>query len=217
MPLLPRLAIAAALLAAPAFAADAALTATPAVPGDSPGYRLATHGLTGEGNRTEKGPAGDVMAGDFTADFQKISLRDVVARFGGAIHIDENLAGWVCYVSPGEAPLTLWFASTFMNDGSYPLTGLAIEAVPPVESAGCTTLKEPVAVDLTGPGLGATRAEIEAAYGPATDVEADGTIAYTFGSENQPDGINAFTKERKFNLVDGVTVAASAGKFVELQ
>jgi len=207
---------AATLLCGTAFAADTAPIVSAS--GDSPAFQLVANGLSGSGNQIDPGPKGDVMAGDMVLAFQKMSLKDVVAKLGGATHItEENGVGWVCYISPEPTPVTIWFGAFYTSDGAMTLSGVGLEAAAPPESAGCTTLADPLIVTTGAPGLGATTAELDATFGEATDAEPDGTVAYFFGSENQPDGINALTKERKYRMVDGVAVAISAGIFNELQ
>ncbi len=196
--------------------------ATAASPGivapDTPAFKLASSGIAGSGNQVAEGPEGDVMAGDMMLAFQKASLKDVVAKFGGEIHLwEDNGVAWACYLSPEATPVTIWFTSTFTNDGTMPLASVGLETGTPPDTAGCTTLTEPLIVTTGAPGLGATTAELDETFGKATDAEPDGTVAYFFGSENLPDGINALTKERKYRMVDGVAVAISAGVFVELQ
>ncbi len=207
---------AAALLMGTAFAADTAPVI--ASPGDSAAFRLVANGLSGSGNQVAKGPEGDVKAGDMVLAFQEMSLNDIVAKLGGEIRItEENGVGWACYISPDATPVTIWFVASFINDGKMTLSGVGLESVAPPASAGCTTLADPLIVTTNAPGLGATKTDLDATFGKATDVEPDGTVGYFFGSENLPDGINALTKERKYRMVDGVAVAISAGVFVELQ
>lgn len=196
--------------------------ATVASPGivapDTPAFKLASSGIAGSGNQVAKGPEEDVMAGDMVLAFQKASLKDVVAKFGGTIQLaEENGVAWACYLSPETEPVTIWFTSTFTNDDTMPLAAVALELTAPPETAGCTTLAEPLFVTTGAPGLGATMENLDAAFGPKPNIEDDGTIAYFFGSENLPDGINALTKERKYHMVDGKAVAISAGIFFELQ
>ena len=192
------------------------------VAGDSPAVSLLTSGAPHDAQRVANGPAGEVTAGDLAVTFWKISLNDVVAKLGGETRIQgEAEAGtgyaWACYVSPGPAPMTVWFASNYTNDRTFPLSGVAIEAAPPPATAACTTLAAPLALTTDTPGLGATVADLDAAFGPGGKPDENGTIGYFFGSENQPDGINVLTKERGYRLVDGKVVAASAGEFYELQ
>ena len=192
------------------------------VAGDSPAVSLLTAGGPSDAPRVANGPAGEVTAGDLVLDFWKTSLNDVVAKLGGEMRIQgEAEAGdgyaWACYVSPGSTPTTVWFVANYTNDRTFPLSRVAIEAAPPPATAACTTLAAPLTLTTNTPGLGATMADLDAAFGAVGKPDANGTIGYFFGSENQADGINVLTKERGYRLMDGKVVAASAGEFYELQ
>jgi hypothetical protein len=212
---------AAALLCGAALAAPNVHPAQ-GIAGESHAVALLTSGMPRDALRVAKDPAGAVTAGELVLDFWKMSLNDVVAKLGGELRIaGEAEAGtgfaWVCYVSAEPAPQTVWFVANYTNDRTFPLSGVALEAAPPLASAACTTLPGALPVALGTPGLGATMADLDTVFGPGGKPDETGTVGYFFGSENQPDGINVITKDRGYRLADGKVAAVSAGAFIELQ
>ena len=211
------------MLAASAAALISVSLADEVDAGTSPGVALIRNGIAGAGNELAKPPVIDIKAGNMALTLGTSPLGDVVAKLGSQIN-DKGEGGdrfvWACYVSPAASDtpsMLLWFASNDFEAANKPLTHVAVEAVPATIPPGCTILEVPLALTTGAPAVGATKAELDAAFGQPENVEPDGTILWMFGSEPAGDGINVRRTELKYRFVDGKVIAAEVGMIYEMQ
>ena len=209
--------LAAALAFAPAALADELSY------GEGPAVTLIRNGIAGTGNQVEKPPAVAVKVDtlDFVAG--KTTFKDLETALG-IQHYTLGEGGdaftWACVVSPeaeGVPSTLIWFGTNWKSEAKDPVDAFAYEAAPADIPPGCFMAEKPMTVVTGVPSLGATQAELETAFGPKPNVEADGTIAYYLGSEPKGDGINVTTKELKYRVIDGKVVAVKFGVVNELE
>lgn len=209
--------VAAAVLLAPAALADELSYGT------GPAVTLIRNGIDGSGNRVEKPQPVEVKIGDLAFAPGKTTFKDIDDRLG----IEQYTLGeggdaftWACVVSPAPAGGTatlIWFGTNWTGDASSKVDAFAYEAAPDDVPPGCFMSETPLAVTFSAPGLGATDADLEAAFGPKPEKEANGTIAYYLGSEPLGDGINVSTQELKYRVIDGKVIAAKFGVVNEME
>lgn len=208
---------AAALLLAPTALADELSYGT------GPAVTLIRNGIAGSGNQVEKPPAVEVKVGDLAFAPGKTTFKDLDDKLG----IEQYTLGeggdaftWACVVSPaptGGTATLIWFGTNWKGDASSKVDAFAYEAAPDDIPPGCFMSQTPLAMTFTAPPLGATEADLEAAFGPKPNKEEDGTIAYFLASEPVGDGINVSTQELKYRVVDGKVIAAKFGVINDLQ
>lgn len=217
-----RLSIPGALLAATAAFAPLAL-ADELSYGEGPAVTLIRNGIAGSGNQLEKAPAVEVKVGDFVFVPGKTTFKELDDKLG----IEQYTLGeggdaftWACVVSPAaadSAATLLWFGTNWKGDAATQVDAFAYEAAPEDIPPGCFMSEKPLAVSTGVPGLGATPADLETAFGAKPETEADGTIAYMFGSVPVGDGINVTTQELKYRVIDGKVAAVKFGVINELE
>ncbi len=191
--------------------------------GTGPGVTLIRNGIAGSGNQLETAPAVDVKVGDFTFVAGKTTFGELDEKLG----IEFNTMGeggdaftWACVASPAGpdmAATLIWFGKNWTATAKDAVDAFAYEAEPADIPPGCFAMEAPTAVSLGVPSLGATQADLEAAFGPKPNMEADGTIAYMFGSVPAGDGINVITQELKYRVIDGKVAAVKFGVVNEME
>jgi hypothetical protein len=217
-----RLPITAALLAAATVFAPFAL-ADELSYGSGPAVTLIRNGIAGSGNQLEKAPAVAVIVDKLAFVPGKTTFKELDDVLG----IEQYTLGeggdaftWACVVSPAatDSPaLLIWFGKNWTAEAKNPVDAFAYEAEPTDIPPGCFMSETPLTVTTGVPGLGATQAELEAAFGPKPNMEADGTVAYMFGSVPAGDGINVITQELKYRVIDGKVVAVKFGVVNEME
>ncbi|BCW88236.1 hypothetical protein sos41_13740 [Alphaproteobacteria bacterium SO-S41] len=191
--------------------------------GEGPAVTLIRNGLTGSGNQLEKAPAVAVKIDKLDFVPGKTTFKDL----DDALGIEQYTLGeggdaftWSCVLSPADAnaPAALiFFGSDTKGDASTAVEAFAYETHPTDDiPPGCFMSEKPLAVTTGVPGLGATQADLETAFGPKPEMDANGTVGYYFGGEPKGDG-TVSSKELKYRVIDGKVVAAKFGVVTELE
>lgn len=114
----------------------------------------------------QKAPVEAIVAGKLKVVLQRTKLRDVQKAFGGTIQTEGDGAGradWVCYSGEGA---NTWFISNALGGYEFVMM-VAAEAGKPAK--GCDPAPAGFAVPSLGiPGLGASTADLKAAFGAAS-------------------------------------------------
>lgn len=147
-------------LAAGAVAADATAYTVLDLPDDRPAVRL------------EAPPLSHVRLGDFDVKLETTTLREVAARFGGALKSGGDAAGsagWLCYVEAahGRAMTVVWVISNSEMGGGVQVTQVAEQARLPRIPSSCSAPRGDVALQVGAPGIGSAARAVEDRFGGA--------------------------------------------------
>ncbi len=166
-----RLSLAAACLAALAFAAPAHAASLSGMGANLFGNYF----HFGSKPNIPKPPVRTITAGPLKMELQHTKLAQIRKLFGGAIMstgTDKSLANWLCYHTDGsgKAPAAnTWFISNILGGGEFVMI-VAVQAADPERIPGdCIAAPRNFALpDMGIPGLGASSADLKAAFGAAS-------------------------------------------------
>ncbi|MDR3471246.1 MAG: hypothetical protein P4M09_06110 [Devosia sp.] len=113
-----------------------------------------------------------IAAGKLQLQFERTTLEDIRAQFGGEIHSTQEATGvvsWLCYTRRGAAssrvPVTIWFISNAATP-SLPLNMVVAQETDAGKHDGCTTSPPGFTLLATGLSpLGATVGDLKAHFG----------------------------------------------------
>jgi hypothetical protein len=116
--------------------------------------------------------AAGITAGKLQLQFERTTLGDIRAQFGGEIHATQEATGvvsWLCYTRKGAAsgrvPVTIWFISNAAT-ASLPLNMVIAQKTDARKHDGCATA--PPALTLLATGLspiGTSVKDLKARFG----------------------------------------------------
>lgn len=122
----------------------------------------------------QKAPVRSISAGGLRMELQHTQLATIRKAFGGTIHSqgsDSSLANWLCYHTDGsKGPASnTWFISNILGGGEFIMI-VAVQAADPKKiPADCEPAPAKFsAPDMGIPGLGASAADLKAAFGAAS-------------------------------------------------
>jgi hypothetical protein len=147
-------------------------------------------------------PVGKITVGSMKIELQHTKLKDISKVFGGTIQSSEESNGaarWLCYHTD-EA--NTWFMSNNLGGFDFVMI-VAVEAATPDKiPADCEAASGKFRVpDLGIPGLGATTADLKAAFGSASGnklaYRADEPAADALGTANNAQYIGYILKSGK--------------------
>lgn len=136
-----------------------------------------------------------ITAGPLKMELQHTKLAQVRKLFGGTIQStgdDKSLANWLCYHTDGEGKTpaaNTWFISNILGGGEFVMI-VAVQAADPDRMPGdCIAAPKNFALPNMGiPGLGASTADLRAAFGAASGsniaYRADAPGADALGTAN---------------------------------
>jgi len=114
-----------------------------------------------------KAAVGPIAMGPLKLELQRTKLADVQKALGGSIRqegADGSRADWLCYNAEGG---TVWFISNPLGGFEFVMMVAAEASTKPVKD--CDAAPTGVGLpDFGAPGVGATLAELKAAYGAAS-------------------------------------------------
>ena len=115
-----------------------------------------------------------ISAGGMSMELQHTKLADLKKRFGGTIRTqgeNKTLVTWLCYQTDGsKAPATdTWFIANILGGGEFVMIVAVQAATPGKMPADCDAASPKfTAPDLGIPGIGASLADLKAAFGAAS-------------------------------------------------
>ena len=156
-------------------------------------------------------PVKVIKVGSFKVELQHTRLSAIKKAFGGKIRSlgGESLGNWLCYHtdgSKGGPAANTWFISNQLGGGEFTMI-VAVEAASPDKiPADCDAAPAKFAVpDLGIPGLGATTADLKAAFGAASGSK----ISYR---NDRPGGYSDVGQYIGYTLSGGKVVGYGAGE-----
>jgi len=173
-----RLAFSAAFLAALAFAVPAHAAGLSGIGADLFGNYFHFPNKS----NIAKPPVRGISAGPLHMQLQHTKLEQIRKLFGGTIRTqgsEKTLANWLCYHTDGsgkEPAANTWFISNILGGGEFVMI-VAEQAASPGQIPGdCDPAPKTFQLPNLGiPGLGASSADLQAAFGMAS---MGGAIAY---------------------------------------
>lgn len=151
-----------------ALLAALVLVATPAVAASLGGMGAAIfgNGFNFDKANLDKAPVGPIQVGKQKVTLQSTKLKDIQKAFGGTLQRageGSGRADWLCYGTDGG---TVWFISNALGGFEFVMM-VAAEAGKP--SAACDPAPAGFVLPNFGvPGLGASTADLKAAFGKAS-------------------------------------------------
>lgn len=111
----------------------------------------------------QQAPVSTITVGPLKVKLQSTTLADIRKRYGGTI-VSSGEATWLCYHAGGT---NTWFMSNALGGQEFVMM-VAVETAAKAPD-GCDTAPEGFALpDMGIPGLGATAADLKAAFGAAS-------------------------------------------------
>ena len=187
-------------------AATLALFAMPAGAAGLNGMGKAIHGNTFNFSKANlaKPAVGPIAMGPLKLELQRTKLRDVQKALGGTIRqegADGSRADWLCYNVEGG---TVWFISNPLGGFEFVMMVAAEAATKP--NKDCDAAPAGVGLPNFGaPGIGATLAELKAAFGAASGSK----IAYR---SDRPGGYSDIAQYLGYVLKGGKVAGVGVGE-----
>lgn len=149
----------------------------------------------------ERAPVSAIGVGGFEVKLQGTTLAEIVKHFGGTI-LSADDATWLCFHTDGA---NVWFISNALGGHEFVMM-VAVERTARMPE-GCGTAPETFALpDLGIPGLGASAADLEAAFGAAA---SGGKMAYR---HDRPGGYADIAQYIGYMLRGGKVVGYGVGE-----